>query len=666
MSVIFGQAAGGNVAGTIKNARGVVAGTTTYNPGDVAIYRGGYILVTTQFTTGSGTTPFVSSSNYIRLTSQNNINASDWGVTGDASSDNITALNLVMAYVGSLTGGGFIDLPGGQIMTSATVDIPTQVTLMGKGSGFFGTQLKLLPNSNCDVVSFHRSTGAGNSNAFWGGLWNLSVHGNSSLQAVDDFHHGVNITTNPTTTQQSGDPDFDPGHALINVHVRTCTGHGFFHSGRSDVMLNGVHAKYNGGCGFFVSFDTRIVACTAGFNGMAGFHMASSSSQATASKAYNNGTGKTWTTGLNWTAGQQAFYSGTLYRAKVALTANTTAPSADPTNWAAVFTSPSYGVGFYITGFELALAGCDSQQNSCWNYYIKSTSASVQGTSTQAGWDNPGGGTALITSNPNNYAGVCLDGAAGCVINVAANGHNSVLSPLRVINGTARCDITMAGDTSAGSTLSADSMLIAGSSNAVRWNGTVLNLPGITSATLALPVLYVRTGGSWMMPFGAQNSSSNITPTLNRLYLIPMFLPRVGLTVTDMSIRVFGAATAGGIARLGLYTSDASGDDAFSLLIEPTSVTQIDTTTTGIKVVTLGTPQVISTQNLWLGVVAQVAAPALAAIQGSLVTGQNNNPVPSVALYASTSGSLPATALGAGAAVFADTTAPATMARVIG
>ena len=480
------------------NYRGPVAASTTYNPWDVIVYKGNRLLITSSFTTGTGNPPFVSGSHYVTMGPLDEWHASDYGVVGDGTTDNHTALNNLISEV-SAAGGGTIVLPPGPIMTSQTIVMQPLVHL--RGMGWFNSAIRLLPNSNCDVIQFHKSTnGTTDPNAFFCGLWNLEIHGNAANQTPGTFNYGVNNTTNPLSTAASGDPDFDPTHILVNVWIKLTTGDGYFHNGRSGVRLIGVWTEATGGNGFTASTDGEFTDCHAESAALAGFYLPHSSVRLTGCKSFNNGTAPVWTTGQNWAAGQGVIYSGSLYIAVNVLTNDTVVPSSDPSNWTLITaaTPQAYGHGYYVdgtnAGHEIALSGCDAQQNGQSGFYLKScTGVSITGTSDQI---NTGLGTGTNQgTNPNNNATLVLDGATGNVVQLTSQSVGPAGYVMRVVNGATRNDVRMAGDTTAAAILSPDSLTLIGSGNSVSWNGVTL-----TGTLKSLADVSMTTPGNGTVP----------------------------------------------------------------------------------------------------------------------------------------------------------------------
>lgn len=483
--------------------RGTVQYSTAYSPGDVVLYYGERILTTAAFTTGSGSNgsgqPFISAANYVKITSRGAFWATDFGVVADGSTDDWTALQTLLLLIRSLTtnsNNGFkVMLPTAQIMLSKPLIQPTQTMLVGQG--LYSTVLKIMPGANCDVHQFEIFNSAAQAsilssisgapaqgslrNAFRSGLRDLCIHGNALNQSPTGYYHGVNAQTNPLLTTGTGDPDFDPQNFCQNVQFRACSGDGFYSNGRSGMRLDHCVSWHNGGNGFTPSFDTQMTACQAAFNGVTGFYHNHQSNQGAANKSYNNGNAYWWTTGTTYAAGSYAATATGLYYTAAGIVASAVTPASDPTNWTACSgstggaSSPqAWGVGVYVdsNSGEITMQ-CDSQQNSASNWYVRSTVGAVHldGTSSQPNFGGANQNTSSNNStNPNSYAHLTLDNAAGVVATLGVNGGLAATYVLRVINGTTNNDVRLAGDT-ATTFLSPDSSTLLGSTNHVVYNG---------------------------------------------------------------------------------------------------------------------------------------------------------------------------------------------------
>ncbi len=420
------------------------------------------------------------------LQHKNPIIAAEYGIVADGGDKGAT-LNTLIAQV-STAGGGSIIMPPNTVLTSVTIDIKTGVHLWGSGPQI-SSGIRTIAGAQCDVVAFHKSTnGTTDPNCFFAGLWNLFLHGcgfdSTATRLPTDYFNGITAVTNPLTTVASGDVGgFDPTNIICNVHVKACTGHGYYSQGRSGNRLIGVISTDHDGHGFVSSPDTEFVACHSAFNGMNGFYCTHSSNRFSACKSYNNGTDPAWTTGQNWAKGYQTVYNndGNLYVSQNALTADAVAPPSDPTNWVVVDTYYGNSQSGYVISFngdaETCFTGCDAQQNRGHGFYVQTCSGvNINGSVRQINTDPAGSGN--FSTNPNNYACVVLDGASGNLVNVTSGIQGPAGYILRSINGSTRNVILAAGDTTAAAFMSADSTSIVGSGNYALWNGQIQNSSG--------------------------------------------------------------------------------------------------------------------------------------------------------------------------------------------
>lgn len=105
-----------------------------------------------------------------------------FGAKVDGVTDDIAAFNAAIASLPKLStnlagSGGVVVVPTGTSMVSATIDLPTSVSLRGQGPS--ASSIKLLPNSNCHIVTTHRSTdGVTDPDGFWVQVENLMLDGN--------------------------------------------------------------------------------------------------------------------------------------------------------------------------------------------------------------------------------------------------------------------------------------------------------------------------------------------------------------------------------------------------------------------------------------------------------------------------------------------------------
>jgi hypothetical protein len=463
----------------------------SYNAGDLVWLGGRRILVQNPFVvSGTGPVePWVSGAYYVELGARGVWPSAPYGVTADGTNDQGPALNALITRV-SANGGGTIVLPSGYVLTSQTIVLQSNVTLEGMGRGV--TIIKLTAGANCDVVqtaAYGSTTQAAIlgvaatslRNCFYGGLRHLTIHGSASSQAPG-YHHGVNASTLPATTAAPSDPDFDPKLRLDDVWLRSCTGDGFYASGRSGAVLTGVVSQYNGGNGFSPSFDTTMVGCDAGMNGVAGWYLNWSSIRLAGCKSFNNGKVPTWSGSTAYNAGQPVLYGTTpaLYTANAAVAAGGAAPGSNA-SWIAVTATSlaAWGVGFYldVNCGEFALTGVDAQQNSASSFYLRGVgwkaNGVIEGNSHQPNFNNVNTvGYVTYTANAGNYAALVLDGAKGVAVNLGVSGMSPAAYVLRTRPGATGNDVTLTGETTALATLAPDSSSLTG--NAVRFNGAAV------------------------------------------------------------------------------------------------------------------------------------------------------------------------------------------------
>jgi hypothetical protein len=263
-------------AGTIQQYRGVVAASTSYTPGDLVVYKGKRVLITSPVTSGTGATPFISGSKYMSITPDNVVNAGDYGYSPDANqasgANNTAALKAAIVYCNAL-GGGTVEIPTGFAYVNKdgsnawAIDILSFVTLRGQGMN--PSRIQLADSQNCTVIKTHTSTGSGNSNAFFCGVENITIDGNKANNSTGG--HGLDMTTNPQFTTQTGDPFFDTHHLIRNVRIQNAKQNGVNIFGRSAIVLHDVYSHHNDGHGFAGSFDTHMSDCEAEGNGLSGF-----------------------------------------------------------------------------------------------------------------------------------------------------------------------------------------------------------------------------------------------------------------------------------------------------------------------------------------------------------------------------------------------------------
>lgn len=108
--------------------------------------------------------------------------------------------------------------------------------------------------------------------------------------------------------------------------------------------------------------------------------------------------------------------------------------------------------------------------------------------------------------------------------------------------------------------------------------------------------------GMWTTP---PHASSTGLPTNGEMVVSPLYLPRAG-SITDLACEcVTTPGGTGSVVRMGVYADDGTGYPG-ALLVDAGTV---DTTTTGVKTLTLGTALSLAAGRYWLAGVGQ-GAPA--------------------------------------------------------
>ena len=572
------------LSGTLLNDRGAIQSSTQYNVGDIVAYQGQQVLITTATESSSWTThwydpPTLTAGTYMPITSKGVYYAADWGVVADGVTNNSNALNSALQYMyqGS-EGGGFLVLPAGYdvdgnfIGVFKSIIIPPNCFIVGQGIQV--SAIKLLAGANCDVVQFqtYDSTYQSNilydangsfvtptsvRNAYYAGLMHLTIDGNRGAQSATSYNYGVNMTTSPYNTEAPTDSSFDPTNFLFNVEITECTGDGLYHYGRGQLRVTNCISRINNGWGAVTSFDSLYTGNNFGFNGLGGVYVNFGACDGAANKSYNNGNNAQWTSGKSYAAGAAVMYNGAMYRAINAVSNDTTAPSSDTTNWAALTANAPYGwgVGFYFdsNASEDSWVACDGQQNMASDYYLNQYAHSI----TLLGQSS----SPAYTSNPNYYASVVLNGATGCLVDVAFNNLANLGYVLRIVNSAARNDIRMVGDTTYAAILSPDSMTLPTSTNAVRVNGTTLSAPGLpllTGATFTGAVAATDFAPSGLT--GATAASRYVGATASGAPTTGTFV--VGDYVIDQTAKIWICTTAG---TPGTWTQISGGSSGATL-----------------------------------------------------------------------------------------------------
>lgn len=661
--------------------RGPATAFTTYNRWDVVVYFGARILIKNTFTTGASPV-FISSTNYVRLsTNRAHVYAVDFGCNGDGvpgnAGANTVALQAAITAVNPTNAvgvGGYVELPVGNFYTNATIDVPNGVHLVGQGT--FGTYWSLADGSNCTMLRAHTSTGSGNSNGF---LWSFR---DFSMDCRQDFQ-GVKVTdavytsgsttissatrawvsnerltgtgllpdtiivagtqagsgpftatmslaaqqtpatvanvfcgltapiyaihcqTNPVNTSQTGDWGFDPSGLIFNVAVKNARDAAFINVGRSANKYVFCKTSVSRGIGYIGSFDTRYVSCESDFSAWHGWDFRGSSEQIVGCKSYNSG-------------------------------------QAIVTPGMASNLAHGYFFNLFTQGGQIAMAGCDAQQNTGDGYYLKNSMAvSISGCT--AAYNG-------FTATVSTPTGVTLDGVGtvGCNVSVTSTGMTNT-SALKIINGADQNHVVMShqkavGVATLGPAVSAGSAL---ASNTVTMNGYATNAPGLVgSATLDSAYMKrysLATSTGSHHNIGVQGTQG--VAVLNRMELVPFFPERGALqTITEITFRNGSTSVATAVLRQGIYSSNKLGGNVFTLEQELAAPVTADTLNV-VHTTALATAITVDPVKLyWIGSAPQTALATFQTAYGDYVAGSTANPSGGYAYTLNgVTGALPAT-----------------------
>jgi major tropism determinant Mtd-like protein/collagen triple helix repeat protein len=145
---------------------------------------------------------------------------------------------------------------------------------------------------------------------------------------------------------------------------------------------------------------------------------------------------------------------------------------------------------------------------------------------------------------------------------------------------------------------------------------------GSTGATGATGATGPAGPGAGVIPVSGKYSviplgfvGTNLTTGTGRELCVP-FTPTVSGTIARLSVEVASAATTGGKVRLGIRSSATNGIPGTGSLMQDCG--QVDSTTTGSKEITLGTPVALTAgTKYWISVTGQTASCGLRAIASS-------------------------------------------------
>jgi hypothetical protein len=565
--------------------RGAVANSTSYNQWDiVTLTKNVRVLITTPVTSSSG--GFISSVNYVVLSYLSTVDIRTFGAAVDGATDDTTAIQNAINSFGtagvSTSGqGGIVYFPPGITRISAALDLPSNVHLMGAGAS--ASVIQLLPNSNCHMITTHRSTGSGNSNAFWCSIRDLMLDGRKDNQgtiladvtltpasttvtsaagtfaANGTLIQGVGILpgttitsgggtgsivlsqaatiaalqqtpgagtvyqggttdrvgavipwcaiyheTNPYTTAQSGDNQFDPTHLFKNLRIYFMCGDGIRVHGRSDVLIDGVKVSFPVGNGFTVDFDTKLSMSTAEKPIGHGLELpAHSSNQVSACKFYNTSGYGVYIHGGTGTAGELALSSidvqqsclsglrmetqqGVIFDGTVVQAGFSSASSSGLVPSVATWQA-SHAYNNFRSAGQPSLVVPTVANGHVYACYTAGTSAGSEPTwPTTNGVTVTDGGVTWVCL-ANSPAAVSLSDASNCIVTAVAQND---LNALRITGTSTKNAITLAHvSTITGKTdVSSDSVTLLASGNQV-----VINATNLTATLAALNDLTLST-----------------------------------------------------------------------------------------------------------------------------------------------------------------------------
>lgn len=212
-----------------------------------------------------------------------------FGAVGDGATDNTTAIANCLTAAGNYTqatgAAAAVVVPPGVFIT-APFALPNRVGVLG-----FGVKvsiLKLKNGSNATFVTNHvSSNGTTDPNAEFCFLRSVMLDCNKANQTGTS--HGVFFTTNPLTTQASGDDYFDTHHLLENVIVFNALTNGYYATGRGEHRLKNVWVYSAGQDSFVPTFDSFLDTCTSDHAGRHGFNLQQTSIIMAACKAFYSG-----------------------------------------------------------------------------------------------------------------------------------------------------------------------------------------------------------------------------------------------------------------------------------------------------------------------------------------------------------------------------------------
>ncbi|HUC87789.1 MAG TPA: hypothetical protein VMR95_01410 [Candidatus Binatia bacterium] len=429
------------------------------------------------------------------------------GIYGDGTTDRGSQVSAWWSSIQSGAQGGTTEarFQGGAVTTGATTfTVPTSLTVTGSGWSE-GSGLAYLPSSTVDLITFYESPNAVTSNAFFVHLRDIALL-NDNSQAASTWTSGINITTNPYNTAAANDPEFDPMHYIDHVWLKGMTGDGIYEHSRGEIVHDFVWVDRSGGTGFRTTFDCEFIACKASNNYLGGYYIGGSDCHFVACHSYNNGLATQFVSGNSYSAGQRIMYNLAIYVAINALTTYSGNPLTDTTNWASPQRynyptsrgsqnlAPEWGVGYFVAQAGCTFAACGAGANASYDIYISNTTQIFFQGNCGTFNCNPVTGVANST-NPNNYAALCIDASSQCNINISVTGAGPAGYLVRLINGSTNNEIHITTDGSQAAIFSPDSTI---GNNTVYINGILVSQMELVNTATTSATTYTFPDGYGM------------------------------------------------------------------------------------------------------------------------------------------------------------------------